>query len=299
MDNSKPNLPESGFEPQPEPQSEPLPEPQLEPQSEPLPEPQPDTQIEYQPIPAAESNIHLNERIKRVFERVKLFFMDAKNYYQRSPRLQKVSYQGKYLPAFWTIACIFSLMVNIILIAILVSFGHNFFTLKALIADGLVKETSNSLAMMDKSHIVTTIPVQTTVQIKDSLPVVFDLPINQSTQLSLAQDTRISGAYIYLNGTAVSTDLTLPAKTLIQANFDMTIPVDTSVPMSITVPVSLQVPVDIAIDQTDLHQSIVGLQGAIEPYQTVMSSTFNSPKEFSLCNDWRSSWLCSIFFGKK
>jgi hypothetical protein len=283
MDNSKLNLPEQELEPQPE--------------GQPIPQPEP--QAEYQPIPESESNSYVNERIKRAFDRLKLFFRDTQNYYRRSPRLQKISYQGKYLPAFWTVACIFSLMVNIILIAILISFGHNFFAFKALVADGLVNETSNSLAMMDKAHIVTSVPVQTTVRLQDTLPVVFDLPINQSTQLSMVQDTRISGATIYLNGTAVSTDLTLPAKTLIQADFDITIPVNTTVPISVTVPVSVQVPVDIAINQTDLHQSIVGLQGAIEPYQTVMSSAFNSPKEFSLCNQWWSGWMCNIFFGKQ
>lgn len=279
MDNSKPNLPETEFEPQPDVQAEPIPE--------------------SQPAPETVSESYLNERITQAFDRVKSWFMHAKDYYFRSPRLQKTTYQGKYLPAFWTVACIFSLLVNILLIAILISFGHNFFALKALVAKGLVNGTSDSLALMDKAHIVTTVPVQTTVQLQDNLPVVFDLPINQSTQLSLVQDTRISGAYIYLNNTAVSTDLTLPAGTPIQANFNMNIPVDTTVPMSITVPVSLQVPVDIAIEKTDLHQSIVGLQGAIEPYKTLMGSAFNSPEEFSLCNQWWSGWMCGIFFGKQ
>jgi len=279
MDNFKQDRPETEFEPHPDVQAE------INPES--------------QPVPEKVSESYLNERIQQAFDRVKLWFTNAKDRYLRSPHLQKLTYQGKYLPAFWTVACIFSLMVNILLITLLIAFGHNFFTLKALISKGLVNGTSDSLALMDKAHIVTTVPVQTTVQLQDNLPVVFDLPINQSTQLSLVQDTRIPGAYIYLNNTAVSTDLTLPAGTPIQANFNMTIPVDTTVPMSVTVPVSLQVPVDIAIDQTDLHQSIVGLQGIIEPYKTIMGSAFNSPKEFSLCNQWWSGWMCSIFFGKQ
>jgi hypothetical protein len=282
MDNSKPILQES--------ESEPQPEPQLAPQAEP--------QIESQPNAEPETMTYVNEWIKRAFERVKILFKDAKDHYRASPRLQKVAYQGKYLPAFWSVACIFSLVVNIILIAILISFGRHFFELKALISNGLVTEASNSLAMMDKAHIVTTVPVETTVKLQDNLPVVFDLPINQNTQLSLVQDARISGAYIYLNNTAVMTDLTLPAKTPLQANINLTIPVNTTVPVSITVPVTLQIPVDIAIDQTDLHQSIVGLQGAIEPYKTVMVSAFNSPKDFSICNHWWSGWMCNIFFGK-
>ena len=275
MDNSKPNLPEPGSDPQPEPQGE------------------------AQAIPEKNYLSGFNEWINRTFDRVKLSFKDGKDYYRRSPRLQKVVYQGKYFPAFWTVACIFSLMVNLILIALLVSFGHYFFELKAIVSDGLVTEASNSLAMMDKAHIVTTVPVQTTVKLQDNLPVVFDISINQATQLSLAQETEITGARIYLNNTAVTTDLTLPANTALQANFDMTIPVSTTVPVNITVPVTMQIPVDIAIDQTDLHQSIVGLQGAIEPYKTVLGSAFNSPKEFLICNHWWSGWLCGILFGKQ
>jgi hypothetical protein len=275
VDNSKPNLPEPGSEPQPEPQGE------------------------AQAIPEKNYLSGFNEWINRTFDRVKLSFKDGKDYYLRSPRLQKVVYQGKYFPAFWTVACIFSLMVNLILIALLVSFGHYFFELKAIVSDGLVTEASNSLAMMDKAHIVTTVPVQTTVKLQDNLPVVFDISINQATQLSLAQETEITGARIYLNNTAVTTDLTLPANTALQANFDMTIPVSTTVPVNITVPVTMQIPVDIAIDQTDLHQSIVGLQGAIEPYKTVLGSAFNSPKEFLICNHWWSGWLCGILFGKQ
>jgi hypothetical protein len=290
MDNSKPILQESESEPQPEPQ------PGLEPELQ--PETPAEPQIESQSNAEPEAITYVNEWIKRAFERVKLFFKDAKEHYRVSPRLQKATYQGKYLPAFWTVACIFSLVVNIILIAVLISFGHHFFELKALISNGLVTEASNSLAMMDKAHIVTTVPVETKVKLQDNLPVVFDLPINQNTQLTLVQDVRITGAYIYLNNTAVTTDLTLPAKTPIQASLNLTVPVSTTVPVDITVPVTLQIPVDIAINQTDLHQSIVGLQGAIEPYKTIMGSAFNSPKDFSICNHWWSGWMCSIFFGK-
>jgi hypothetical protein len=260
-------------------------------------EPKPDEWSEG--IAETETEGYVNEHIKKAYERVKAWFGDAREHYERSPRLQKTTYQGKYLPAFWTVACIFSLIVNIILLAILISLGHNFFELKSVIANGLINGTSENLALMDKAHIVTTVPVNTSVQLQDTLPVVFDLPINQSTQLSLAQDTRITGAYIYLNNTAVLTDLTLPANTPIQANFDINIPVNTTVPLSITVPVSIQMPVDIAIDQTDLHQSIVGLQGIIEPYKALMGSSFNSPKDFSMCEQWWSGWMCGIFFGEQ
>jgi hypothetical protein len=315
MDNSKPNLPEQGNEPKPEEQAEDMAE--LESKAEEKPDDMPELESkpgewpeghpETEPMPGewpegmagSEPEGYVNEHIQKAYERVKSWFRNAKQHYEGSPRLQKTTYQGKYLPAFWTVACIFSLIVNVILLAILISFGHNFFELKSMIAKGLVNGTYDNLALMDKAHIVTSVPVNTSIQLQDTLPVAFDLPINQSTQLSLAQDTRITGAYIYLNNTAVLTDLTLPANTPIQANFDINIPVNTTVPLSITVPVAIQVPVDIAIDQTDLHQSIVGLQGIIEPYKTVMDSSFNSPQDFLMCNHWWSGWMCGIFFGKQ
>ncbi len=258
---------------------------------------QPEPEFEPQPVPEMKSESYLNERIKKVLDQAEAFFKNAKGYYLRSPRIQKTTYQGRYLPAFWTVASIFSLLVNVILIALLFGIGRNFFSIKEQVSKGLINSASENLALMDQAHIVTSVPVKTEIQLNDSLPVVFKLPVNQSTQIILAQDTRITGAYIYLNDTAVLTDLTLPAHTPINVSMNMTIPVDTSVPISMTVPVSLQVPVDIAIDQTDLHQSIVGLQGAIEPYKTLLGSSYNSPSDFPLCDQWWSGWMCTLFFG--
>ena len=272
MDNSRPDLPES--------------------------KPETSAGLKPEPQPAPEIDSEINRRIKQTIDRGKVLIKDGEDYYRKSPRLQKAVYQGKFMPAFWTVACIFSLLVNIILIGLLISFGHHFFALKSLVSDGLVNGASSSLATMDKAHIITTVPVKTTVQVKDELPVVFSLPINQNTQLSLTQDTRIKGAYIYLNNTAVQTDLTIPANTPIQANFNMNVPVSTTVPVNIAVPINLKVPVDIAVSQTDLHQSIVGLQDAIAPYQTALTEGFNSPNEFLVCKNWLTGWLCGLIFGK-
>lgn len=264
------------------------------------PEPKPDEPIEPQPAVQAspESDIYVNEKIRQAYEGVKKGFTKVKDRYQHSPRLQKLSYQGKFLPAFWTVACIFSLLVNILLIAALISLGRHFFELKALVADGLINGLSDNLALMDKAHLVKTIPVETTVRLQDDLPLSFDLSIDQSTQLVLSQETRIPSAYIYLNNTAVQTDLTLPAGTPIQANLDVTIPVSQTVPVDVTGTVSVLVPIDIAVEETDLHQSIVGLQDAVEPYKNLMGSSLNSPQEISLCNRWWLGWMCDVFFGK-
>lgn len=288
MDNSNPNQPGSEIKPNADPKVEPKPDVESQPVSLPG---------DSQPL---ESRLdgYMNDKIRLGFNRVKSWSGDRKAHYLRSPRLRKFVYQGKFMPAFWTVTAIFSLVVNVVLIAILVSFGRFFFQYKALVADSLKNGVSTNLALMDQAHIVTTVPVQTTVQLQDNLPVEFDLTINEETQVSLVNETRIPGAYIYLNNTAVSTDLTLPAGTPLQFNLNTTIPVSQSVPVDITVPVSLLVPLDVAIDQTDLHQSIVGMQNTIEPYTAVLGEIFTSPEEIPLCTQWWSGWLCALVFGK-
>lgn len=277
MDNSYPNLPE--------------------PEGEPKPGDQLGLQGESQPPPEAEPDSYVNERIRRAYDRMKTGIKKVKGQYDQSPRAQKITYQGKFLPAFWTIACIFSLIVNIILIAMLISFGNYFFELKTIVSNGLINGVSKNLALMDKAHIVTNVPVETEVRLQDNLPVVFDLPLQQDTQVTLVSDTEVSGTTL-INLAPVPLDFTLPAGTPLQIDLDITIPVSQSVPVDITVPVSMLVPLDLAVDETDLHQSIVGLQSAIEPYDVVMSSSFNSPQDISFCNHWWTGWLCTIFFGK-
>lgn len=276
MDNSNLNLPEQGDQPEPDDQFE--------------------SQGEGQTNPEAEPASYVNERIRHAYGQVKKGLAKAKEQYDQSPRAQKITYQGKFMPAFWTVACIFSLAVNIFLIALLISFGHNIFELKDTVSKGLVNGLSKNLELMDQAHLVTTVPFSTTIQLHDTLPVVFDLPLKQNTAVTLVSDTEVSGTTL-INLAPVPLDFTLPAGTPLQINLDMTIPVSQSVPVNISVPVSVRVPVDLAVDQTDLHQSISGIKSAIEPYEA-LSNTFNSPEEFSVCNQWWSGWLCNIFFGR-
>jgi hypothetical protein len=157
MDNSNPNQPGSEFKPNADLKGDQKPVVESRPVSLPG-----DSQ-------SHESRLdgYLNDKIRLGFDRVKSRSRDLKAHYLRSPRLRKVVYQGKFMPAFWTVTAIFSLVVNVILIAILVSFGHFFFQYKALVADSLTNGVSTNLALMDQAHIVTAVAVQTTVQLQD------------------------------------------------------------------------------------------------------------------------------------
>jgi hypothetical protein len=236
-------------------------------------------------------------------------YQRAQTYYRNSPRLQKLLWQRRFAPAFWTITSLLSLAVNIVLIAALLILGRQLFSLKKNIDTQLLKGLYDNFALMDQAHIVTTIDVETTIlvqdtiHVQDSMPVVFDLPLNQDTRVVLTENTPIDGVQIMLNGFWIPTDIILPRGTPLPIALDMTvpvsqtIPVNLTVPISLSVPVSLQVPVDIPLDQTELHAPFTGLQEVVSPYHALLSSTPDSAEEIGACQTWWGGWLCRILFG--
>ena len=55
-----------------------------------------------------------------------------------SPRVKRFFWQGKLLPAFWTVASVVSLFVNLVLIIVLISLGKQLFEIKKLVQDQLI-----------------------------------------------------------------------------------------------------------------------------------------------------------------
>lgn len=168
-------------------------------------------------------------------------------------------------PAFWTVASLISMAVNIILVVVLVSLGQQLFTLKQLVQENVLGGLYNNFQMMDQAHIRTTIPVSTEV------PAKFDLPLNTETVVTLTQDTRIDGATILnlsagaLYISSAQTNIVLPAGTQLPVALSLTVPVDQKIP------VNLMVDVDIPLDQTELHSPFVGLQEVVKPYYTLLN----------------------------
>ena len=177
---------------------------------------------------------------------------------------------GKIGPAFWTIASVLSMTVNIILIVVLILLGRQLFAIKALVQDQLLGGLANNFQQMDEAHIRTVIPV------KADVPAKFDLPLNTQTMVTLTTDTTITGAAIYdLNAGALyisqaSTTIVLPAGTQLPVQLNLTVPVDQ------TIPVDLLVNVDIPLRETELHAPFYGLRQVINPYYTFLNSLPNS-----------------------
>jgi hypothetical protein len=196
--------------------------------------------------------------------------------------------RDKILPAFWTVASVISMVVNIFLIALVILLGGQLFTLKHMISDQLLGGLYNNFVLMDQARIQTTIPVQTNVAAK------FNLQLKTNTQVTLTQDTLIPRAHIAnLNAGALTIsnatlDIRLPKGTKLPVHLELTVPVDKKIP------VNLDVAVDIPLNQTDLHVPFVGLQQVVGPYYQSLNGLPDSWQKL-LCGSKPGS-LCQMLF---
>jgi hypothetical protein len=132
------------------------------------------------------------------------------------------------------------------------------------ISNGLLGGLYTNFEKMDKAHITTTIPVETTI------PVKFDLQLNQQTNVVLSQAVRIDNALVTvktggLNISNALATIVLPEGTNLPIYLNLTVPVDQ------TVPVALNVEVDIPLEQTQLHEPFTGLQEVVEPFYCMVN----------------------------
>jgi hypothetical protein len=185
-------------------------------------------------------------------------------------------------PAFWTIASALSLTVNLILIIILFSllFGvkksgistSNMINLGSSFLGGLY----TNFEKMDNASINTDVKVETTI------PVKFDLQLNQQTSVVLSQDVTINNALVTvntggLNITRANTTIVLPQGTTLPIVLNLSVPVDT------TVPVTLNVPVNIPLNQTQLHVPFTGLQDVVGPFYCMLAPAAVNLEQQPIC----------------
>jgi hypothetical protein len=166
-----------------------------------------------------------------------------------------------FLPAFWTIASIMSITVNIILIVILLIMWQMLGNIQKLTThqvSGLLGGLYTNFVKMDQATITRTIPV------KADIPLNIVVPVQATTGITLAEKAVISNAHVVINTASMSINapaqVTLPAGTplMVTLNFPLTV--------QNTIPVQLDVPVNIPLNETDLHAPFVGLQKVVEPW---------------------------------
>ena len=173
----------------------------------------------------------------------------------------------KSLRTLWTITALISMTVNLVVIvllaAVLYLYSQNASSI--VIPEGIDADTPvnflgglyDNFQKMDEAHIKTDIVVE------DTIPVQFDLTLNQPTVVTLTEAVTIYGAYVEINTGALN--ISAPAVVTLPEGLDLPILLDLVVPVDTTIPVKLDVAVDIPLAKTDLHEPFVGLQEVVQP----------------------------------
>ena len=173
----------------------------------------------------------------------------------------------KFLPAFWTVASLISITVNIILIVILLILFQMLGAIRNTADDqvsGLLGGLYTNFVKMDQANI------RTTIHVEKEIPVQFSLNVNGPTNVTLSQAVTIRGALVTvetggLNIVNARATIVLPKDTLLPINIEnLVVPVDQKV-LAV-----LDVPVDIPLNQTELHEPFVGLQKVVEPWYCII-----------------------------
>lgn len=171
---------------------------------------------------------------------------------------------NRFLPIFWTAASIISLAFNVILLIVLIFLLRGLGSLNGVsLGPGLLGGLYNNFELMDRAHIKSSIPVQT------SIPLNLSIPVQTSTGITLAQPASIPGAHVKISTALFNIDA--PADVTLPAGTSLNVVLNFNVPVQANVPVTLSVPVDIAMQDTELHPAIVGLQDTIRPLYCAFS----------------------------
>ena len=185
-------------------------------------------------------------------------------------------------PPLWNVASVLSLTINVILIIVLLilllsinSLGLSISSLLNMSAD-LLGGLYGNFEKMDRAHISTEIGVATTI------PVKFDLQLNQLTNVVLSQDVTITNALVTvntggLNISRANTTIVLPSGTTLPIVLNLTVPVET------TVPITLNVPVDIPLEKTQLHEPFTGLQEVLKPFYCMINASAINLDQEPIC----------------
>ncbi|HLE92112.1 MAG TPA: hypothetical protein VI753_13260 [Anaerolineales bacterium] len=184
-----------------------------------------------------------------------------------SPERESRPSRYKFLPAFWTIASVISLGVNLVLIVILLIVLQMLGTIQLTADDqvsGLLGGLYGNFVKMDEANI------RTNIHVEKEIPVQFTLNVSGPTNVTLSQDVTINGALVTvgtggLNIVNARATIVLPKDTLLPINIqNLVVPVDQRV-LAV-----LDVPVDIPLDQTELHDPFVGLQQVVKPWYCIV-----------------------------
>ncbi|MBN1920835.1 MAG: hypothetical protein JW892_06290 [Anaerolineae bacterium] len=179
--------------------------------------------------------------------------------------------QTHFWDAFKNIALLFSFFVNLILVIVLLLMIRPLFMAKTQVAEPLLGNLDAAFAALGETNI------QTTVAINDALPVVFDLPLQQNTNVVLTEPVPLNVPTTFSLGNQGTiygwVSLELPAGMVLPVALNLNVPVNT------TVPVVMQVPVTIPLDEAGMGPAITQLRSVFSPIQGALQQLPDSPEE--------------------
>lgn len=169
----------------------------------------------------------------------------------------------QFLPAFWTIASLMSITVNIVLIIILLVLLEMLGSIQGTANDkisNLLGGLYTNFVKMDQATI------QTNIHVEKDIPVNFSLNVSGPTNVTLSQPVTINGALVSvqtggLNIVNAQARIVLPQGTLLPITIE-----NLTVPVNQSVKAVLDVPVNIPLNQTQLHIPFEGLQKVVKPW---------------------------------
>jgi hypothetical protein len=181
--------------------------------------------------------------------------------------------------AFEKFAIFFAFVVTFILVMVLLVLGIGAWrvapalpglrdgTVCPLIADinGLVADLEDAV-------------ITRTISISQTIPVVFDLPLNTNTEVRLTGPVSLNRPTSFtlpagggrING---SVTMVLPEGLSLPVHLGMTVPVRQNLP------VQMDVPVSIPLKETDLGPIIAKLKGLLMPYMDLLDNTLRCPAQ--------------------
>jgi hypothetical protein len=170
-----------------------------------------------------------------------------------------------YWNAFKTVALMISFTVNMVLLIVLMILLMQIFQIKNGILEPLIDGLHRNFVGMDDAVI------RSTIEVEDQIPVQFDLPLNQATNVVLTADVPIaaSASFTLPGGGGVingRVDIVLPQGLVLPVQLNMIVPVDTQIP------INLPVEVAIPLNETDLHAPFVNLRELLEAYVRVLDN---------------------------
>ncbi|MCA9965587.1 MAG: hypothetical protein KC423_15135 [Anaerolineales bacterium] len=178
--------------------------------------------------------------------------------------MNKQFWDGKPWQAFKTFAILFSFTMNLILLIVLLLLAPHILPLVDNSVKPLVGGLNNSFVQMSSATISRTIVVD------DTMPIAFTLPLETTTDVTVVRAVPLEGVpaqFRLPDGGGV-----INGQVFLELPKDLTLPVHLAldVPVDQEIPVHLAVGVQIPLNETELGEPFMTLQGLFEPLDKLL-----------------------------